>query len=42
MKWVELFLTVAHEGLKERISLEYLLPHSGKEHNDHEIMAEVD
>lgn len=40
MKWVELFLTVAHEGLKEHISLEYLLPHSGKEHD--EIMAEVD
>jgi hypothetical protein len=40
MKWVELFLTVVREGLKEPISLEYLLPHSGKERD--EIMAEVD
>jgi hypothetical protein len=40
MKWVELFLTAAREGLKEPISLEYLLPHSGKERD--EIMAEVD
>jgi hypothetical protein len=39
MKWVELFLTVAREGLKEPISLEYHLPHSGKERD--EIMAEV-
>jgi hypothetical protein len=30
----------SREGLKEPISLEYILPHSGKEHD--EIMAEVD
>ena len=40
MKWIELFLTVVREGLKEPISLEYLLPHTGKERD--EIMTEVD
>ena len=40
MKWIELFLTVVREGLKEPISLEYLLPHTGKERE--EIMTEVD
>ena len=40
MKWIELFLTIVREGLKEPISLEYLLPHTGKERD--EIMAEVD
>jgi hypothetical protein len=40
MKWVELLLTVVREGLKEPISLEYLLPQPGKERD--EIMAEVD
>jgi len=40
MHWVELFLTVVREGLSSLISLEYLLPHTGKERD--EIMAEVD
>ena len=40
MKWIELFLTIVREGLKEPISLEYLLPHTGKERD--EIMNEVD
>ena len=40
MHWVELFLTVVREGLSSLVSLEYLLPHTGKERND--IMAEVD
>jgi hypothetical protein len=40
MKWIELFLTVVREGPKEPISLEFLLPHSGKERDD--ILAEVD
>ena len=40
MKWIELFISIVREGLKEPISLEYLLPHTGKERD--EIMAEVD
>jgi len=40
MRWVELFLTVAREGLGEPISLEFLLPHKGQERAD--ILAEVD
>ena len=40
MKWIELFITIVREGLKEPISLEYLLPHKGKERD--EIMNEVD
>ena len=40
MKWIELFITIVREGLKEPISLEYLLPHTGKERD--EIMTEVD
>jgi hypothetical protein len=40
VKWIELFLTIIREGLKEPISLEYLLPHTGKERD--EIMTEVD
>ena len=40
IKWIELFLTVVREGLREPINLEYLLPHTGKERA--EIMAEVD
>jgi hypothetical protein len=40
MKWIELFLTLVREGLKEPVSLEYLLPHTGKERD--EIMTEVD
>lgn len=40
MRWVELFLTLVREGLGEPISLEFLLPHTGKERAD--ILAEVD
>jgi len=40
MRWIELFLTVVREGLTEPISLEFLLPYTGKERA--EIMAEVD
>lgn len=40
MKWIELFIAIVREGLKEPISLEYLLPHKGKERD--EIMNEVD
>lgn len=40
MRWIELFLTVVREGLGEPISLEFLLPHTGKERTD--ILAEVD
>jgi len=40
MRWVELFLTVVREGLGDPISLEFLLPHTGKERTD--ILAEVD
>ena len=40
MHWIELFLTVVREGLGEPISLEFLLPHKGKERS--EIIAEVD
>ncbi|KZV65784.1 hypothetical protein PENSPDRAFT_637776 [Peniophora sp. CONT] len=42
LRWIELFLTVAREGLGqgERIPLEVLLPHSGQERAD--ILAEID
>ncbi|TEB30268.1 hypothetical protein FA13DRAFT_1792719 [Coprinellus micaceus] len=40
MRWIELFLTFMREGLGPPISLEFLLPHSGKERED--ILAEVD
>ncbi|KAF9057556.1 hypothetical protein BJ165DRAFT_1520926 [Panaeolus papilionaceus] len=40
MKWIEQFLTVVREGLGNPISLEFLLPHTGKERED--ILAEVD
>ncbi|KAF9534304.1 hypothetical protein CPB83DRAFT_781747 [Crepidotus variabilis] len=40
MHWIELFLTVIREGLGEKVSLEYLLPHTGKERED--ILLEVD
>lgn len=40
MRWIELFLTVVREGLGEPISLEFLLPHTGKDRVD--ILAEVD
>lgn len=40
MKWIELFLTVVREGFGEPLSLEFLLPHTGKARED--IMMEVD
>lgn len=40
MRWIELFLTVVREGIGERVSLEYLLPHTGQERTD--ILREVD
>ncbi|KAK1236592.1 hypothetical protein PQX77_000144 [Marasmius sp. AFHP31] len=40
MRWIELFLTVVREGIGSPISLEFLLPHRGKERAD--ILAEVD
>jgi hypothetical protein len=40
MRWIELFLTVVREGLGDPISLEFLLPHTGKERTD--ILAEID
>ncbi|KAF8897555.1 hypothetical protein BD779DRAFT_1491491 [Infundibulicybe gibba] len=40
MRWIELFLTFVREGLGAPISLEFLLPHTGKERTD--ILAEVD
>ncbi|KAF8463763.1 hypothetical protein JB92DRAFT_3086290 [Gautieria morchelliformis] len=40
MRWIELFLTVVREGLGERVSLEFLLPHTGQARVD--ILREVD
>ncbi|KAF5388233.1 hypothetical protein D9615_000431 [Tricholomella constricta] len=40
MRWIELFLTVVREGLGSPVSLEFLLPHTGKARDD--IIAEVD
>ncbi|KAF8076412.1 hypothetical protein FPV67DRAFT_1407785 [Lyophyllum atratum] len=40
MRWIELFLTIVREGLGPPLSLEFLLPHSGKPRDD--ILAEVD
>lgn len=40
MHWIELFLTVIREGVGQPISLEFILPHTGKERAD--ILAEVD
>jgi Domain of unknown function in PX-proteins (DUF3818) len=40
MRWIELFLTVVREGLGERVSLEFLLPHTGQDRVD--ILREVD
>jgi hypothetical protein len=40
MRWIELFLTVVREGFGSLVSLEFLLPHMGKERD--EIVAEVD
>jgi len=40
MRWIELFLTIIREGLGQPLSLEFLLPHTGKDRED--IMMEVD
>ncbi|KAM6495865.1 protein of unknown function in PX-proteins (DUF3818) domain containing protein [Amanita muscaria] len=40
MRWIELFLTVFRDGLGEPISLDLLLPHTGKERQD--ILEEID
>lgn len=40
MNWMQLFLTVVRDGLGQRISIEFLLPHSGKERLD--VMNEID
>ncbi|KAH8118297.1 hypothetical protein DFH11DRAFT_1686497 [Phellopilus nigrolimitatus] len=40
MKWVQLFLTVFSEGFGEKVSLEFLLPHTGPERVT--LMKEVD
>lgn len=40
MKWIELFINFVRDGLPTPISLEFLLPHAGKERR--EVMAEVD
>ncbi|CAL1700646.1 unnamed protein product [Somion occarium] len=40
MRWIELFLTLMRDGLGEAISLEFLLPYTGKERED--VLREVD
>ena len=40
MRWIELFLTVVREGLGSPVSLEFLLPHGGRERMN--IMNEID
>ena len=40
MRWIELFLTLMRDGVGERMSLEFLLPHTGEERS--EIIREVD
>jgi hypothetical protein len=40
MQWIEMFITVVREGLGDPLSLEFLLPHTGKERTD--ILSEVD
>ena len=40
MRWIELFLTLLRDGVGERMSLEFLLPHTGEERS--EILREVD
>lgn len=40
MKWIQLYLTLVREGLGEKISLEYLLPHAGQDRVD--VLKEVD
>lgn len=40
MRWIERFITLMRDGLGERISLEFILPHTGPEREA--IMSEVD
>jgi hypothetical protein len=40
MKWIELFLTIVRDGIGDKTSLEFLLPHTGQEREA--IMKEVD
>ncbi|TBU49550.1 hypothetical protein BD309DRAFT_881952 [Dichomitus squalens] len=40
MRWIELFLTLMREGLGEKLSLEFLLPHTGTDRES--ILREVD
>ncbi|KAG6844898.1 hypothetical protein H0H87_002597 [Tephrocybe sp. NHM501043] len=40
MHWIELFLAVVREGLGSPLSLEFILPHAGKERDD--VLNEVD
>ncbi|KIY49231.1 hypothetical protein FISHEDRAFT_29912, partial [Fistulina hepatica ATCC 64428] len=40
IRWIELFLTLVREGLGRPISLEFLLPHTGRERSD--VLREVD
>lgn len=40
MKWIEMFLTVARDGIGDQTSVEFLLPHTGPERED--IMKEID
>ncbi|KAH9938137.1 uncharacterized protein B0H18DRAFT_965764 [Fomitopsis serialis] len=40
MRWIELFITLMRDGLGERISMEFILPHTGSEREA--IMREVD
>lgn len=40
MKWIELFINFVRDGLPTPISLEFLLPHGGKQRRD--LMREVD
>ncbi|CCM01571.1 uncharacterized protein FIBRA_03631 [Fibroporia radiculosa] len=40
MRWIELFLTLMRDGVGDRISMEFILPHTGKERE--EILKEVD
>ena len=40
MKWIELFLTIVRDGIGDRTSVDFLLPHTGEEREA--IMKEVD
>jgi len=40
MQWIELFVNLIRDGFPQQISLEFLLPHAGKERE--QLMKEVD